>query len=933
MLRLHRFAAMFNQKNLQRCVAVRSLLSAGICASIMCLAPQSAAQNEAPESEALEIEEVIVTTERRETSVQDLAATVAVFDDDDLLKLALNSDFSNLQYAVPGLQIAKQEGKIEVYLRGIGSSDSDFSSDPSVAVHYNGVYLPRPRGIGPLFFDSERVEINVGPQGTLRGRNATGGTINIISKKPDFDAVTGEIQGGIGNFNGRELQGIVNLPVSETLATRFSVWSKFHDGLYSNAFGGGRDFRTPSEQDDLAWRASLRWEPDEFTSVNAQFFRADVRSTGDPGVFAGRSLAFGYDIDDLSDPWDQYFRTEGNFEQDVETALIQLVRDVGDVSFEYNGSVNDLRAYNSNASREFQLGFNFPGSQPEADFIASGADEGRNLLVNNTFSQGDRSKSYSHELRVSSIGDGALQWQAGLFSFEEEFDYFSWDVSGGNCFDSSTGVGTTSQVGPNTITCNQNGLGGENRGDNSEVESLAFFMDGSYQLTDRINLKAGYRYTDDQKTQRDSNAQYQFNFNSDFFFGFPGIDEGSDLVIGEQGFTITGPGERTLLDYRPNESGLAFFQDAVAEYGLGDNWGVLLDACREGFDCEVIVTSVFDPDGQRGTIRATNGVRNHYQDWRLGFEFDLSDSNFLYSTVSTGTRSGGINRPIVLGVGRQGNREWAPEELTAYEFGTKNDFLWRDRPVLVNASLFYYDYTNLVSQVLVDEVIPIPGTDQFGTTQQVLTDNVADASIVGLELQTRFDLPWNIVAETNLTWLDSEYKNSSITDPRSTNNLPINIDGNELQNVSRWNLNLRFSQNIDFTLGAIESIDWTVNVLYRSKFFLTPFNDKGYRREADGSTTEIPLSEMNSPLQNETLAAVGGDAGPEFFSDDVPGFFIVNASAGVNFGETGQYRVDGYVENLFEQAYSTKAFVNSSVNIRYLNAPRQFGVRFRAQFD
>ncbi|MEO1575635.1 MAG: TonB-dependent receptor plug domain-containing protein, partial [Pseudomonadota bacterium] len=320
MVRLHRTTGHFSSLNGSR----QRLLALAIAGVLSGASPASFAQDADEQFGEREIEEVIVTTERREQSVQDIAATVQVFDNDDLLKLALNSDFANLQYAVPGLQIAKQEGKLEVYLRGIGSSDSDFSSDPSVAVHYNGVYLPRPRGIGPLFFDSERVEINVGPQGTLRGRNATGGTINIISKKPEFDSIHGEIQGGIGNFNGRELQGIVNLPINDRLATRFSVWSKFHDGLYTNSFGGGSDFRTPSEQDDLAWRASLRWEPDEFTSVDAQFFRADVRSTGDPGTFAGRSLAFGFDVDDLDDPWDQYFRTEGNFEQDVETALIQV---------------------------------------------------------------------------------------------------------------------------------------------------------------------------------------------------------------------------------------------------------------------------------------------------------------------------------------------------------------------------------------------------------------------------------------------------------------------------------------------------------------------------------------------------------------------------------------------------------------------------------
>ena len=314
--------------------AIRQALLATAATSMVL--PAAAQQGDgADDNLPLEVEEIIVTVERRVQSIQDVAATVQTFDNEELLKLALNSDFSNLQYAVPGLQIAKQEGKMEVFLRGIGSSDSDFSSDPSVATHYNGVYLARPRGIGPLFFDSERVEINKGPQGTLRGRNATGGTINIISNKPQFDEFSGQIQGGIGNFDGRELSAVANIPINEVFATRVSVWSKFHDGLYTNAFAVNDDFRTPSEQDDLAYRLSLRWLPTDETTVDFQYFNAEVKSTGDPGAFAGRSLAKGFDIKDLDDPWNQYFRTEGNFEQDVETFLVQVSHDFGAVGFEF----------------------------------------------------------------------------------------------------------------------------------------------------------------------------------------------------------------------------------------------------------------------------------------------------------------------------------------------------------------------------------------------------------------------------------------------------------------------------------------------------------------------------------------------------------------------------------------------------------------------
>src|SRR5688572_21809461 len=108
------------------------------------------AQGETP-VEDIGLGEVIVTTERHKQDLQNVAATVQTFDAEQLEKLGVNTDFRNLQVVVPGLQITNQEGKLEVFLRGIGSTDSDFSSDPSVATHYNGVYLPRPRSIGPMF--------------------------------------------------------------------------------------------------------------------------------------------------------------------------------------------------------------------------------------------------------------------------------------------------------------------------------------------------------------------------------------------------------------------------------------------------------------------------------------------------------------------------------------------------------------------------------------------------------------------------------------------------------------------------------------------------------------------------------------------------------------------------------------------------------------
>lgn len=878
------------------------------------------------ETGADDSEIVIVTTERRAQDIQNVAATVQTFNQDELNQLGINDEFSNLQFAVPGLQIANQEGKVEIFLRGIGNSDSDFSSDPAVATHFNGIYVARPRGIGPLFFDTERVEINKGPQGTLRGRNATGGTINIISRRPDFDGFSGYVRGGVSNFSGREFEGAINIPITEDLAIRGSVWYKKHDGLYTNAFlDEDSDFRTPSAQDDVAGRISLLWEPNDNLSVYLLYQQSDTNSSGDPGTFGGRSLGFGFDVPDLDDPWDQYFRTEGDYDQNIDNYLAVITYDFGKFGVEYNGSYRTIDAFNSNASREWQLGFNWPGSEAEAAFIASGANPQRNLLVNDTFRQGDNSDSLIQEVRFySTDADSRLFWTVGGFYFKEEFDFVSWDVNNGFCGNSDF-FNRQPPVGPDTISCWQDGLGGENRGDDSEVESIAFYGDATYDVTDNLRIKGGVRWTRDEKTQNDWNvSQYQFTFNRTFLEGLGFFNEPSDLIIGEKGFALANPGDRRVPATFQNGTGAGvdLFLDGIQSFGLGDTFGLALRECSAAGTCDVFVRSAFDDPNTPDVVELaqTTSVEDSFVDWRAGIEYDVTEDNLLYFTASTGTRSGGVNRPLIVagpdGQTRVLARTWEPEQLLSYEVGSKNRFnLTNDIPAIINASIFYYQYTDRTAQVLVDVDNPSPDNPDR-TTQQVFVSNVGDADVFGVEVEGQFILPHGFNVGMNVLYLDTEFENTNLVDP--TTNTNVSIDGNRLQNTSKWNLNARISQTIELPdAGFLKSIDWTANILYRTEFFLTPFNNQFL-----GTT----------PNNNTALSDVGGVPGAGFFSDVVDDLAIINLNMGLNFGEDEQFRLDGYVENVTREAFSTKGFVNSSVNIRYLNAPRIYGVRLQARF-
>lgn len=536
----------------------RTLLSVAVSAT-----PFAALQVSAQESNSdLVIDEIIITVERREQNLQDFAGTVQAFTAEDLDRIGVNGDFRNLANAVSGLHISNQEGKIEVYLRGIGSSDSDFASDPSVATHYNGVYLPRPRSIGPMFFDVERVEVNKGPQGTVRGRNATGGTINIISKKPDLDAFSGSITAAAGDYDLQTIETVLNIPLSDTLAIRAAILDEAHDPYLDNAYGGNPptnlntqlgdgSMDAPGAVDDRAIRLSAVWEPNDQFSAYFLADKVKQRGSGTPGAFSGRALSAGFDIDDLHDPYEQYFLDEGEVENDIKGFSTSLTYDIGGVALEYNGSYRNYEFYNMNAPREWQVGMVYPGSELESQTAAA---YGR-------FTQAENSTTKVHEIRTYSTGEGALSWSAGAFYLEEEYDYLSRDFTHG-------WWGDCDWFQPGTVCGWLNGLSGENRGDDSEVTSTAVYFDGTYDLTDKTRLKSGIRWSEDEKVANEKNANYQLVLD-DAALASLGLTGPQDLIMGSNGIELTGAGERSIdnVPLGNSPATLAYFLDGIDAWG------------------------------------------------------------------------------------------------------------------------------------------------------------------------------------------------------------------------------------------------------------------------------------------------------------------------------------------------------------------------------
>ena len=182
------------------------------------------------------LEEIIVTAQRRAESVQDVPIAINAFTDEQLKAVGIESTL-DIQLKVPGLHLEPLAGQGLAYLRGVGTDTLTPGLEPTTAVHIDGVYLPRLSSIISDFYDAERVEVIKGPQGTLFGRNATGGVIHFVARKPE-DELGGYLDVSGGNHATVRVEGALNAPISERAALR--VAGLFHDnnGYADNSFTG-----------------------------------------------------------------------------------------------------------------------------------------------------------------------------------------------------------------------------------------------------------------------------------------------------------------------------------------------------------------------------------------------------------------------------------------------------------------------------------------------------------------------------------------------------------------------------------------------------------------------------------------------------------------------------------------------------------------------
>ena len=346
-------------------------------------------------AEELALEEITVTAQKREQNALDVPVTVDTFSSADMentnaLKLSDMADY------IPGFDASAGVTQSALSIRGIQSPSISAGGDPSVAVFYDDAYVPSP-ATSMSFADMQRVEVLKGPQGTLFGRNAAAGTVNMVPNRPqaDFDAF---VSARLGNFGLQQLEGMVNAPVTDSLFVRGNLMSYQRDGFVQNVHPGGVDSGT---EDILTGRLSALWDISSATSAQLSYDWDEVDNA--PRQAIGVS-PYSYGTDPFA----------GKVENDVMDG--EETRSMSTINAKLMHSFNDAWTLKWVSSfRQWET-----ANREEEDGTA---DPSRYLDTNNQF---DSDISY-HELQVNFTGERMTAVLGANYSRENIFQ--STDVT------------------------------------------------------------------------------------------------------------------------------------------------------------------------------------------------------------------------------------------------------------------------------------------------------------------------------------------------------------------------------------------------------------------------------------------------------------------------------------------------------------------------
>jgi iron complex outermembrane receptor protein len=727
------------------------LATTGLSLGILAGTP-AFAQDAPAEPEAGGITQIVVTARRTSENMQSTPVAVTALDEAALEQRQVFA-VTDLARTAPSLTISTggtgPSSIVYLAIRGQAQNSPNSVSDSSVGIYIDGVYVARPI-VGNLgFLDAASAEVLRGPQGTLFGRNTTGGALNLTTNQPR-DTFEGLFRVGAGNYDQRVVEGMLNVPMGDELAVRFAGRYTEHDGYFDNPVTGSSEGAVTG---DYIGRATLRWAPSSVPiTLTLTGELVDYKDTGsatatvaiNPAVLARPeygafinsefsdfvTAAQRPSFDAANSDWTDTFsqpRTGDRLidntynENEVQSASATLEWDLGGVD------LTSITAYRSSFTQNSLDLHGVPstavaGSPPVAFFQgcvagvpalltacqgAFGPNPGPTILAavspyiaglvdaRSGFVTTYNQEQFSQELRLA--GDiGALEWQAGLYYFNESGD----EQSRSWVFGGLARARTLSDF---------------------ESTSYGAFGQVNYNLSDDLRVTAGLRYTWDERS----------------------------------------------IDRR-----------STNDWSLPDN----LEKCTVGVNTGKTADQAPCTDARSTSFS--------YPAWTFGLDYRVNDQVFLYAKTSGASMSGGFNTRLVPAPFTQ---DFRPETVRDIEIGLKGDFL--NRRLRTNLSVFTSWQSDV--QRIVNALV--------GTSLTQFVTNTGKVRASGGEFEVTA-LPWEGMELTgSAAYLDADYVPGSRTENQGTAAVPILVDrsGEPVTQAPEWTLNLGATQTFETGAGDL----------------------------------------------------------------------------------------------------------------------------------
>ncbi len=816
------------------------ILLCATAAAALCAGSFQIAHAEAADADAeTTFESVIVTARKRDEAAQTVPIAIDTFNQRSIDRLGVQT-IEDLRYSAPSVYIAPstfRQDTLNVTIRGQQNFQSTgLQFDTSAAVYVDGVYYARPVGLTGSLYDVGDVEVLKGPQGTLVGRNSTGGAILYNTKQPT-NAFGGYAKGTLGEYGRREIEGALNVPVSDKLFVRgsFSVSRQtgYVKNIYSDPATGYVNTTPGMGYKRQAGQLAVKWVPtDDFSLLlRAKIAHEDYTGVAynDLGYFVGTTLAAqgrpsicnipgtctGF-TDLLGHVITPYYAnyltgTAVSTAPGAYNALINSVERGVKAGFWTtqqvipNTNVGDYQTYSAVADKAFgKVDVRLLTAYRTFQNKGSSAGRGLSYITNIYNYRTPQYRSYQTELTLNGEAmDDRLKYTAGLFYFRE-----TSPNDGDQQWLYLPSAGTPAAAGGRQITYTD---GTSNGGANT---SYAAYSQATYNLAPATRLTAGVRYTIDKREALLATRSLRFPATPATTATIPNavFDPGSYTL---QGTTYTGISRACAIT---NTGGVPLPPSA----------------------CSVEVKRTY----KKPT-------------WTLAIDHDLFDKTLVYATARSGYRSGAINsgaiNPAVITAD--------PERVQDYEIGIKSDWSLGGVPLRTNLAAYYTNYRDIQIQATLPNVTlaTAPGGvctqalfnagQCLGATNDATTLNAKKARIKGFEASLTAMPIEGLTLNLSGSYLDAIYTDYNFTPPPGyllptgrvdLSGTPFPLPKTQINASATYEIPLR-------NLGpvAIDGLELSYHFYRQSKFEADLRSYNAMQRTSPYSMSDVRLNVIN----------------------------------------------------------------------------------------